>query len=427
MKREFSVFENGRYPYQPHDYGRLAGLTIAIFNEPQIAPYIEVLRILDWCRQWPESMTRAARMNFPIDYLGDAWYEFHHGRIADWDSRARHSDFYASVEYDDAKLGDEIAPLQLLLPQLPNLRILELNISRKECYNLSRALELIQQLPSRKTLKGPKILTKLETIILTDNGQGQRQSDIFRCVLSLPSARIVQVTGLQLDNKNSVTWMDDYPGVMDSGTQLFNVAALSLLNFGFHAKTMYSVLNCMTRLKHFSCVLQGMSDPEVDPYWIRAGLESKSKDTLESLKLVGYHLKDNPDPTIIHRPWHFMGSLRNFSVLKSLTINTGLTEYEDESGPLWFPISFQTITFHAEREGTRNTATNRIKSFLLDEAAGLPHLGEINVTGTDYHDFNRISDFWDGIRVPHSVNYVPRIFVPDLYFLDHELFMAHEH
>ena len=36
MKREFSIFENGRRPYGPQDYGRMAGLTTSILNEPQI-------------------------------------------------------------------------------------------------------------------------------------------------------------------------------------------------------------------------------------------------------------------------------------------------------------------------------------------------------------------------------------------------------
>ena len=149
---------------------------------------------------------------------------------------------------------------------------------------------------------------------------------------------------------------------------------------------MYSVLNCMIRLKHFSCVRWTPCDSEVDPYWIRAGLEYKSKDTLESLELVGYHLKNCPDSTVKFRPWHYMDSLCNFSVLKEVSINTGLSstrrpESGDEDSPPWFPTSIRSITFHTEHEGARDSATKRILRFLNTEYRDLPHLEEINIKG----------------------------------------------
>ena len=187
MKREFSVFETGRHPYGPQDYGRMAGLTTAILNEPRIALYIEVLRILDWYEQWPESMTQAARSSFPIEDLGKVWADV-------W--KPDFPEFYDVIgeyklfdEYFAAKEGNEATPLELLLLQLPNVRFLELNISRKECCVLWTAPEYMQSVDPLNTL------ANLETIILTDTGHGPCQTDFFRCLLGLPSVRTVQITG----------------------------------------------------------------------------------------------------------------------------------------------------------------------------------------------------------------------------------------
>ena len=412
MKREFSVFENGRSPFRPQDYGRLAGLATAILNEPRIALYIEVVRIINWYKGWPRSMTRAAQLNFPVDALGKVWFDVWENELPE--SGNTIADYKLSDEYLVAKEGDEVVPLELLLLQLPNVRILELNVSNKDCYMLWSALEYMQSVRPLDTL------AKLETIILTDTAHEPRQNDIFRCLLSLPSARFVHVDGLQLDGPTSQGMNEDYEGVIVSGTQSFNVESLFLLNCGFRAKTMYSVLNCMTQLTRFSCVRRKPYDPEIDPYWIRAGLENKSKDTLRSLELVGYHLKDCPDPTVEFRPWHHMGSLHNFSVLEYVTINTGLTstrrpESGDENSPPWFPTSICEITFHAKDEGTRNSARNRITSFLENELQNLPNLEEVWVKGMIKHDIFKVSDFWRDIGAPYNRD-VLKIRVPEVNF-----------
>ena len=173
----------------------------------------------------------------------------------------------------------------------------------------------------------------------------------------------------------------------------------------------------MTRLKHFSCVRRPPHDPEIDPYWIRAGLENKSKDTLESLELVGYHLRNCPDPTVELRPWHYMGSLCNFPVLKEVSINTGLSSTRrpgsgDKDSPAWFPTSILSITFHAEHEGARNSAKDQIFQFLNTEYQDLPHLKEINIKGMDWDEIPGLCRFWDDVEA-HDRD-IAKIGVPSL-------------
>ena len=158
-------------------------------------------------------MTQAVRSSFPIDDLGKVCADVWKPDFPEFSDIIGEYRFYD--EYFAAKEGDEIAPLELLLLQLPNVRFLELNISHQECCILWTAIEYMQSINPLNTL------AKLETIIITDTGHGPCQADIFRCLLGLPSVRTVKVTGLRLDSPTSmetakVSWTVGHSRIISS-------------------------------------------------------------------------------------------------------------------------------------------------------------------------------------------------------------------
>lgn len=363
LKHQYSTIVNGQPPLTAQNFGQLGKLVVKISKQPHLALYIETLRIHDWFIKWPNDAGQDAFPNYPLEELVEMCLAEYRDDIRPW-------------EWECFTSEDEEGAFSLLLLNLPNLRTLELDVSDKWGDLLCIALDHVINMPASD------ILTKIENLIITEATQGACHFQTLRRFIELPSLRSVRVTGL-MDNV-----YDDHP--MRAGTNFSNVVSLSFLDCAFRSQHFFSVLSCMTKLTHFSCVCQFFLDnANIDPYWIISGLRSSSRHTLQAFEILGYHIKDKTVPS---GPIYWsLGSLSDFTVLTKLTINIELLVCGEYFKKVYLsndlPISVRQAVFHvdakSEERATRwcDDISDLCRDHIEDDRRLLPELKDLEFKG----------------------------------------------
>lgn len=305
--------------------GVLAELTARVLREPRIGLYVSKLHIDSWCTAWsaPESESNLPVHNeYPEDTMhivGEA------GAFLEalFESKS-------STWLDSFKKGDEEAVIALLLLKLANLEHLSLN-AFVSCRYLEFALDYAQGRSDQGCL------SRLHSVNLeSDSG---RSLESLNRLARIPSVRVIKISGTQ--SWGSPMLISPIAGRFDLDSVLLNDCRLG-------SKALHSFIENISGLRCFSFVFENTAFASAELYWIRAGLLTTAKDSLEYLQLIGRNRRladdyqsetevSEGDPTsasgsvIRFSPRRscldddmgdsYVGSLRNFNVLKTLILD----------------------------------------------------------------------------------------------------------
>ena len=302
---------------------------------------------------------------------------------------------HRSIDFESSETGQSIFKgtedeiVCLLLLQLPNLRILELDISGKDCTTLNRTKDRIV----RRELRGvaANAMTRVQTAIIIDKSRDMQNFGTIRRVLLLPSLLRARFIGIQASI--------DHLNQMRPSLELSNIVSLSFSDCAIGPKTLCSLLRCIRGLRHFSLVQyrKGVLY-STDPYWIQLALEASARDSLESLKLIGIigcHQYVSPQGASVY----FIGGFQGFSVLSTIEVNLDLLIGDaPRKTPLGteLPASLRSLTVYIEiTKDDRKRVRTPVQEFMsgtktkwgLDR---LPLFRNLNVKGLSDEYRNRL-------------------------------------
>lgn len=230
---------------------------------------------------------------------------------------------------DSFQKGDEDAVLALLLLKMPNLETLFLN-TVEDCKYSNLALGFAQGGSDQG------FLSRLHSVILVSDRE--KTFDTLQKVARIPSVPVIKVIKV-VGNRSwrSPMLISPVGGKYSLNTVIFNNCRLA-------SKALHSFIENISGLRCFSWVSGDYDFVSADLYWIRVGISTTARYTLEYLQirckygfLAGNHESANGETTMVtgsgsqtdsRRPClheensdPYIGSLRNFKVLKTLILN----------------------------------------------------------------------------------------------------------
>ena len=196
--------------------------------------------------------------------------------------------------------GNESPILEVLVPLLPRLEILEVNVGSCGIAWLNHALDLCY---------GPST-PEIQHIRIFDTEGRIDHAEALQDFIQSHSRKSVTLDNLSMDTAEPwIMRYDHWPN---------HISSLSLLNCRVGSTTIHALLASLENNRSFSCITDDNVDNYlvVEPYFIVAGLVTGSKASLEELTILGcYH-----DTTSSSDRFYQLGSLRCFENLKYLTV-----------------------------------------------------------------------------------------------------------
>lgn len=289
----------------------LEPITTDIIKDPLIGLYVTSLRIEGWFTSWttedldPYLPKHERYSETTISILHKAVHDNVHLCEQDKISWLLH------IETGDE--GPVVALLLLLLPNLHKLYIRTqhaLTLQSNDCSCLYTVLESALK-------KGPSVppLPRLDSVEL--ESYGDQSFHTLRRFVQLPSLRIMRGCALRarIDEEN----------LMHTSTESVNIKALILRECDIDTTLIASTIECTKSLECFSYsaihahVGQWNLQTQPDPYWIRSTLLAHARDTLRFLQFLPHAISVKRIPP--NSAHHYLGSLRGFRVLETLSVD----------------------------------------------------------------------------------------------------------
>ena len=236
--------------------------------------------------------------------------------------------------------GDEAAILCLLVPFLPELELLDIDVAcigpdDDEVF-IRKAVKYLEDSRIHKNTR------KMPTIRIRDSAGRNCRFELVTCIMQAMKLRKAEFINVDVDLGQ---WK-----ILDFTRVPITLTSLRFRNCLVGFKTLNSFLNCATCLKHFSFITDDWVDHHragyvvMDPYHIRTGLEANCRDTLETLEISIYCPEEER--------YQQMGPLRRFSGLQEATV-----DFSSMHGPQndvmevldWYlPKSIRNLTLHID-------------------------------------------------------------------------------
>ena len=252
------------------------------------------------------------------------------------------------------KTGNDAAVFALLMMHCPNLSTLDYADRGTDVIPIMSAFDLMSRCPDSKSLRRLKHLRFDHSSWPTGTGS-TFAINLTRSLLNLPS--LESIHGINIDSAQHSEVGGPWP------RQSSKLKDVSFHSCRISDKSLHELLEATIQLRSFSC-----TQATLDPYWIRAALQSSARHSLECLKL-----RNTSDR---RRKAKYMGSLKLFTVLRTVEVDqhhlaTRNTRFEDN-----LPLSLQSLTMH------HLTEFEHTLRMLIDanaERRVLPHVQKIAI------------------------------------------------
>ena len=328
----------------------LDDLLIQIIDNPRIRHTITTLRIHDWRMRWP------IRQGMPADY---PWQLLETLIIKNTKRQELGSNARQKLLN-----GNESPILEVLIPLLPRLEILEINVSSRRSAWLRYALEISYR-PSMPEIQHIRIYEPTQSL--------ENKADMVHDLIHSHPKKSVAFENLRLHGEKP--WTMRHQGWPNY------ITSLSLLNCKVSSTTVHSLLASLECIKTFSFIWEKYPDATIQPYFIVAGLEVGSKASLENLTILGCHHYSTPHVRASNAiEFNHLGSLRRFQNLKNVTIDAemlmGDVDINCTSFPGEFlPLSILDLVLHVNAEDYYRSS----RSSRLDHQLDQPHFDELKM------------------------------------------------